>query len=313
MHAAQHLVLKLLARATQLRYLLRERRLAAPTGSTRTLSILFSPRPPWEAAVRNGFRGLPHRLSFEDLRAADLERHDLIVPLSLDDAHFLRQQPAHVRERIVPLPDAACTELCHDKPRLNAFLIDAGLAAHIPPMGDDLEPPFVCKPARGENSDDCVLVPDRDAQLRLAETLARPGLFRQAAVPGTVEYATHFLMREGAIVRELTVRYHHARPLYIKGSEALDAVRTLSSCPEPGTLRAMLRAIGYDGLGCANYKVAQGRLQLIEINPRMGGSLCDYFFSFLRSLPQAQRTHRAGCTSWTWLDSIAERNSVGDA
>jgi hypothetical protein len=304
-----HPALKLLARAVRQAYLLRERRRARPGTGARTLSILFSRRAPWEVALRRGFHGLPHQLHFDEIPAADLECHDLIVPLSLADARFLRQQPAHLRERVLSLPDEACSTLCHDKPRLNSFLIDAGFGAHIPPMGDGLAPPFVCKPAQGENSDDCVLVADAAAQSRLAEALARPGQFRQVAIPGTVEYATHFLMRDGQMLRELTVRYHHDRPLFIKDVNAGGAVRMLGCCPDPGTLRAMLRAIGYDGLGCANYKMMDGRLQLIEINPRMGGSLCEYFFSFLRSLPQPQRTRRAGCTSWTWLDSLAERQS----
>ena len=87
-------------------------------------------------------------------------------------------------------------------------------------------------------------------------------------------------------------------------------MRTLGRCADPVTLQMMLRAIGYDGLGCANYKFEQGRLQLIEINPRLGGSLCDYFFSFLRSMPQTRRTRAAGCTNFTWLDSLAERESA---
>lgn len=313
MSSLPRLARKLLGRASRQTYLWRERRRAQPAAGARTLSILFSARAPWEVMLRAGFHGLPHRLHFEELRAADLERHDLIVPLSLEDASFLRQQPAHLRERVLPLPDAECAALCHDKPRLNRFLAEAGFGVHIPPMGDDLAPPFVSKPTAGENSDGCLLVPDALSQQRLAEALARPGRFRQVAVAGSVEYATHFLLRDGALLRELTVRYHHDRPLFIKGARADDAVRTLGPCPAPGTLLQMLRAIGYDGLGCANYKLVQGRLQLLEINPRMGGSLCDYFFSFLRSLPQSQRTRRAGCTSWTWLDSIAERERSAGA
>jgi hypothetical protein len=312
MSALERLALKLKCHTTQAHYLWRERRLAAPSPGARALSIVFSRRDAWEPMIRSGFEGLPHRLHFDELRGATLERHDLIVPLSLDDAHRLREEPPHVRERVLPLPDADCTELCHDKPRLNRFLINAGFALHIPPMGNDITPPFVCKPAQGENSDDCVLVPDAAAVQRLAGATQRPDLFRQAAVPGCTEYATHFLMRDGALVRELTVRYHHATALYIKNASPLIA-STLGTCPDAGTLQSMLKAIGYDGVGCANFKFEQGRLHLLEINPRMGGSLCPYFFSFLRSMPHIRRSRAAGCTNWTWLDSAFERESVGSA
>jgi hypothetical protein len=308
----RRLLLKLQARITHSRYLWRERLLAAPSGRSRALSILFSRRDAWEPGIRRGFAGLPHRLHFDDLHAADLDRHDLIVPLSLDDAAFMRLQPPHLRERVLPLPDAGCADLCHDKPRLNRFLIDAGFALHIPPMGDGIAPPFVCKPARGENSDECLLVPDAQTEQQLAPYLHAPGLFRQAAVRGPVEYATHFLMREGGLVRELTVGYHHDTPLYIKNT-AQPIPCTLGACPDPATLQAMLRAIDYDGIGCANFKFEQGRLHLLEINPRMGGSLGEYFFSFLRSMPQVQRSRAAGCTNWTWLDSAFERESLGNA
>jgi hypothetical protein len=308
MNAGQWL-LRLRGRYTHHRYLWRERLLAAPSGRSRALSILFSRRDAWEDGLRRGFLGLPHRLHFDDITSADLDRHDLIVPLSLDDARFLRQQPPHLRERMLPLPESRCVELCHDKPRLNRFLIDAGFALHIPPMGDDLAPPFVSKPVRGENSDECLLVPDAATQQRLAPQLNAPGLFRQAAVRGPTEYATHFLMREGGLVREVTVAYHHDVPLYIKNAGAPIAC-SVGPCPDAATLQSMLRAIGYDGIGCANLKFEQGRLHLIEINPRMGGSLAEYFFSFLRSMPQVQRSRAAGCTNWTWLDSALERESL---
>jgi hypothetical protein len=309
MTTMQGLLLKLRERYTHRRYVLREHMLAAPSGRARALSIVFSRRDAWEPGIRRGFAGLPHCLHFADLETANLDRHDLIVPLTLADAAFLRTQPPHLRERVLPLPSAECVELCHDKPRLNRFLIDAGFLLHIPPMGDEIQPPFVCKPASGENSDDCLLIADAKAQQRLASQLGTPGLFKQAAVPGHAEYATHFLMRDGGLVRELTVAYHHDTPLYIKHTTEPLAF-SLGSCPDASTLQSMLRAIGYDGLGCANLKFEQGRLHLLEINPRMSGSLAEYFFSFLRSMPQVQRSRAAGATNWTWLESALERESA---
>ena len=306
------LVLKLQSRAARAAYLRRERRLARQASESRALDILFSRREPWEKPIREGFRGLAHRLTFADIAASDLERFDLIVPLSLDDIGHLRAQATHLQARVVPLPGAACSALCHDKPRLNQQLIDAGFAAHVPAMGLDVPPPYFCKPALGENSDDCLLVADRAAELRMGQALKRPDLFRQAAVPGHVEYATHFLVCDGALARELTVRYHHETAMFIKGAaQAGLQARTLGACPDLTTLRRMLAAIGYDGLGCANYKMERGVLKLLEINPRMGGSLCDYFFSFLRSMPTLQRGARRGRANRSGIHSAAVRPSVG--
>ena len=307
----RRLTLKLHSHFARTWYVQRERPLAT-IASPRPLSLLFSQHYGWEPAARKGFEGLAHKLHFAPMAQADLSRFDLIVPLSLADARFLRSQPKSIRAHAVPLPDEACTALCHDKPRLNVALLAAGFGAHIPPMGDDLAPPFVCKPAHGENSDHCLLVPDYAAILRLGKALDQPGLFRQAAVRGEVEYATHFLMKDGRLERELTVAYHHDSPLFIKGSASRhSAVRVLVRCPDTATLTAMLRAIDYSGLGCANFKMADGRLQLLEINPRIGGSLMEYFATFLRSLPQAQPSRRVSPSRWSWLDSVIEPPSLG--
>ena len=42
--------------------------------------------------------------------------------------------------------------------------------------------------------------------------------------------------------------------------------------------------VGFEGLCCVNYKYRDGIPKILEINPRMGGSLARFFFSFLRRL-----------------------------
>jgi hypothetical protein len=313
MNALQRNTLKLISRVKHEWYLQQERPLAAGA-SRRPLRIVFSQHDGWESATREGFAGLAHSLTFAPLPQTDLSRFDLIVPLSLADARYLRSQAEAIRTRTVPLPDEACTLLCHDKVRLNQALIGAGFGNHVPPMGADLAPPFICKPICGENSDDCLLVPDYATILRLGDTIDRPGHFRQAAVRGDIEYATHFLMKDDRLEREMTVAYHNETSLFIKNTAwRPSALRVLSPCPDAATLTAMLRAIGYNGIGCANFKMAGGRLQLLEINPRIGGSLMTYFATFLRSLPQAQRSRRARPSRWSWLDSVIEPQSLGRA
>ena len=307
----RHLKLKLLSQFARAWYLQQERP-RAKSASPRPLSILFSQHYGWESATRSSFAGMAHKLHFAPLAKTDLSRFDLIVPLSLGDARYLRSQPSHIQAHMVPMPDEACTMLCHDKPRLNEVLMAAGFGAYVPPMGNDLAPPFVCKPVHGENSDHCLMVPDYAAILRLGSKLDLPGQFRQAAVRGCVEYATHFLMKDGRLDRELTVAYHHDEALYIKHtSSPARSVRVVGNCPDTKTLAAMLRTIDYNGMGCANFKMVQGRLQLIEINPRIGGSLMEYFATFLRSLPQAQPTRRVSPSRWSWLDSVVDPPSLG--
>jgi hypothetical protein len=313
MNALQRHALELLGNVKRARYWQQERPLAA-AACPRPLTILFSQHDGWEQSTRNGFAGSGHTLHFAPLAQADLCRFDLIVPLSLADARYLRSQPEPIRAHMAPLPDEDCTTLCHDKPRLNEALISAGFAAHVPAMGLDLAPPFICKPMRGENSDDGLLVPDYATILRLGSELDRPGWFRQAAVRGSAEYATHFIMNNGRIERELTMAHHHDEPLHIKATASpQNALRVLGRCPDTATLTEMLRSIRYNGIGCANFKMADGKLQLIDIKPSIGGSLMAYFSTFLRSLPQAQPSRRVSASRWSWLDSVIDPPSLGRA
>lgn len=50
----------------------------------------------------------------------------------------------------------------------------------------------------------------------------------------------------------------------------------------------LLDTLGFEGLCCINYKLNNGRPLLLEINPRFGGSLGEYFFAFLRHLEPLQ-------------------------
>jgi predicted ATP-grasp superfamily ATP-dependent carboligase len=58
----------------------------------------------------------------------------------------------------------------------------------------------------------------------------------------------------------------------------------MSKCSYIDIFSDLLNAIGFEGLCCIDYKVKNGIPYIFEINPRFGGSLSFYFFSFLRHL-----------------------------
>lgn len=314
MNVLQRKQLELLGRVKRAWYWQQERP-RATAACPRPLTILFSQHDGCEQRTRDSFAGMGHTLHFAPLAQADLSRFDLIVPLTLADARYLRNQPDPVRAHTPALPDEDCASLCHDQQRLNNALVSAGFGAHVPAMGPDLAPPFICKPVNDESGADCLLVPDYAAILRLGSAIDQPGRFRQSAVRGTAEHATHFIINNGRIERELTVVHHHDEPLYIKGATLPPpAISVLGRCPDAATLTAMLRAVGYNGIGCAKYKMVNGRLlQLLAIDPCIGGSLMDYFSTFLRSLPQAEPSRRISPSRGSWRDSVFEPSSFGAA
>ena len=108
---------------------------------------------------------------------------------------------------------------------------------------------------------------------------------RQEYIPGRFEYATHALFLRNRMVRSLTLRYDMARDGAIKGRE-WPVQQRLARYAHTAAFTAMLRALGFEGLCCIDYKLRDGRPLVMEVNPRIGNSLCPYFFSFLRDLPR---------------------------
>ncbi len=151
----------------------------------------------------------------------------------------------------------------------------------VPVMGDALPYPHVFKKridAWGMHSH---VVQDRSQALHLLRGVDGNNYFRQEFVPGRLEYATHALFRDGVIVHSLSIAYRFDTDLFIRGKrcEALD--RAVVPCAHLPTFAAILRAIGFEGLCCFNYKLLDGQPRLFEINPRFGASLSEHFMAFL--------------------------------
>jgi len=130
---------------------------------------------------------------------------------------------------------------------------------------------------------DCYVVRDLKDELTFSQQINDPAYFCQELIPGSSEFATHILFMGGRIVKALNVRYEFETETPIKGQNHF-LYTVIHRCPYLKLFARMLRAIDFEGLCCVNYKVEGGRPLLLEINPRFGGSLAPYFFSFLRHL-----------------------------
>lgn len=91
------------------------------------------------------------------------------------------------------------------------------------------------------------------------------------------------MIREGRIRKNITVEYRFGHCWPIK---TVDRPVGKALVPEKfiAIWEAMLRQINYDGICCVNYKVEEGLPKVLEINPRVGGSLCEYLFAFIDKL-----------------------------
>jgi|GEM_PF-1111684 len=271
---------------------LRERWLARLRPRAR-LRILFPPTD-MEAELREGFRHRGDRLRFADPTPEELRAHDVVVPITLQDLERLRAFAPLLARNPLPLPDAACVALCDDKLACNRALSAAGFAHCVPEIADTLPFPYILKKRIDAWGDNAHVVANEADEARLAALLRDPDYFRQAFVPGQREYAAHLLVRDGRIVAALAVEYVFVQALHKKSREQPPHYRRLRRPSHLPLFRDMLAAIGYEGLCCINYKIEDGRVRLLEINPRFGASLAPWFFSFARALrPMRTRAGRA--------------------
>ncbi len=258
--------------------------------------ILFPPTE-MEPELRRAFGIGGDRLSFVEPTAENLREHDLVVPLTLKDLGHLRSFGPQLARNPLPLPDPGCVELCNDKLGFNRALVAAGFGECVPEIADALPFPYVLKKRIDAWGDNTHVVAGIEDEHRLGALLRDPNYFRQAFVPGKREYAAHLLVLDGRIAASLTVEYGFEQPLHKKCREQPPHYRRLRRSTHLPLFRDMLRTIGYQGLCCVNYKLQDGRVRILEVNPRFGASLAPWFFVMVRALPRTARIRANATTS----------------
>ncbi|OQX30644.1 MAG: hypothetical protein B0D96_11350 [Candidatus Sedimenticola endophacoides] len=231
---------------------------------------------------------------------SDLSGQDLVVPLELDDYEMLWSAPGVEGKSI--LPSRTLVGLCDDK-----FLLDESFSRN---GFDDLRPgdplmgryPYVAKRRHGVSGDGVVIVTCRAQEKELADFLSREDVFTQRFLADRFEYAAHFVIYQGRLVFQQTVRHEMPVGGLVKG-EAARTRRSRPVGPDPfvGRFMAFFEAIGYEGSACVDYKIEDGLPRIMEINPRIGGSLLrsinDYLDASLVALGMRQVRGRVmqGC------------------
>jgi hypothetical protein len=282
------------SRVFKLGYIARQL-LAARMAGRRGLRIAASTAPvDWVPEIRRYTSRAGHHVDFLELQSADLGSYDAVIPLTVEDSLFLADRPDLTRSTLFRPPSREVTELCDDKPALEAFLVRSGYAHLVPvPILDQAGRPiipFFLKPRAGNYGDGCRVVrsiAEADAAQRLLEDGTH---FAQRLLRGRREYAVHMLMQNGQLRFHLGVRYDFGIVDAVKGKDA-PLCTWLFRCPHIETWVEILRRMGYEGICCVNYKYAEADRSatpmLLEINPRVGGSLALYLFAALGRLTPA--------------------------
>jgi predicted ATP-grasp superfamily ATP-dependent carboligase len=250
--------------------------------SKQKIKILFSNKEEWKSDILAGFKFTNHEIVFDDILSCNLKEYDLIVPLTIPDLMYLNEVHELIIDNAIPIPSKKTIELCDDKYLFNQELKNNGFGEFVPTMDNNLRYPYILKKKIDQWGENCHIIFDVQHELNFTDIINSPNYFIQEIIPGKHEYATHILFKNQKILRSLNIMYSFDKEIPIKGKD-MQNYTTIGHCPYLDIFSDILTSLNFEGLCCINYKVSDNRPQILEINPRCGGSLCPYLFSFVES------------------------------
>ncbi len=254
------------------------------------MKILFSATSDREHNIRKGFRFLSHQLTFAAFTPETIMAHDMVIPLTMEDLRILTQHRQLIKNNPIPIPSTEVINICDDKYLFGKTLIEKGFGHLVPNIGNDLPYPYMLKKKIAHSGDNCYIISNSEQEHKFKEVLKNRDYFCQQIVSGKNEYAAHIVFKDHKIISSINTKYIFPGDEFVKGKDQFICT-TLAECPYLDTFAAVLDAIGFEGLCCFNYKVIDDNPYLLEINPRFGGSLSSFFFSFIRQLKFEERVH----------------------
>lgn len=250
------------------------------------LKILFSANYGNEKTIRRCFSLSRHKIKFAAFTPENIRESDLVVPLLIHDVRLLQKSPDLLENNPIKIPNEEVVNLCDNKYLFNTTLVEKGFQDFVPKIGTDLRLPFMLKKKVTWAGDFCYVISDAETKAKYRELINSDEYFCQEIIGGVNEYATHILFKDGKIVETLTVEYTFYDEIPINGKSGF-AYTKIVKCNFLDIFSSILNAIGYEGLCCFDYKIEDGKPKIFEINPRFGGSLGNYFISFLNNLKSA--------------------------
>jgi GNAT superfamily N-acetyltransferase/predicted ATP-grasp superfamily ATP-dependent carboligase len=248
----------------------------------RTLKILFSHRKDWETAIEKAFKGSRHEVVFDDLSENVLSGFDLVIPLTIPDIKYLNTVRYLISNNPIPVPSMECVLLCDDKLMFNEALVKNGFGGLVPRMRGNLDYPYVLKKRIDEWGSNTHIIRNAEDENKLSHLISSPDYFCQICIPGSSQYATHILFKDGRIINSLSFRFYYENDIPVQGRDKIIS-REVFDCPYLSVFYSIIVLIGFEGICCIDYKVIGGRPYILEINPRIGGSLCSLLPDFLEA------------------------------
>ena len=199
--------------------------------------ILFGLKPEWKPGTEASARRAGMRAGMQRLDEAELDHHDAVVPLTLQDQAILEARRANGSAIPALFVPAAQRDLCHDKRRFGHFMAQSGFGEHVPRELDANELraadfPLVVKARHSEYGHRSFIVRDDGELDEHRPALAAGESFLQELIPGDEEYAVHVLLRDGMMVFAAAMHYRMNTANLVKGVHNRPVLRAwLPSAP----------------------------------------------------------------------------------
>lgn len=249
----------------------------------RKLRILFSLKAEREGDVKKSFRFLRHQITFDEITPENIQKNDMVVPFNMYNLRRLIGYRELTKGSPMPTPTLESVDICDDKYLFYKTLAEKGFENDMPRVGKNLNFPYIVKKKVAHMGENCYVIDSPEKEEYYKNEINDPDYFCQEIVQGYKEFATHLIYKDGKMACALNVVYIFSTPTYVKGVDKF-ICNKLGKCPHLDLFADILDAIGFEGICCFNYKEIDGKPYVFEINPRFGGSLSMFFFSFLRHL-----------------------------
>ena len=244
-------------------------------------NILFSEKELWDYFLQKGPFARKFNIDFSKFNIETIAKYDLVIPLTIPDLEFCIANRDRIPNNPIPFPSTDSFNICNDKSQFEFFMLQNGFSDYLPKSSVEIKFPFILKKSQDEGGVNTFIVRDNNDLSTYKDQVNDPDYIKQSIVEGNREYATHVIIKDGKIKNALTIVYKFDDAVYIKGKDKY-ICRNVCNNKHLQIFENVLSKMNFNGLCCINYKEKDGLPIILEINPRFGGSLCDYFYPFFQ-------------------------------
>jgi hypothetical protein len=250
---------------------------------TEIKKILFSEKEWWDKLISKGPYAGRYNVTFSKFDVESIDKYDLIVPFTIPDLEFCIANKDKMPNNPIPFPSLESFNICNDKSQFEFFMLQNGFSNYLPSSSAEIKFPFILKKSQDEGGVNTFIINSNSDLEAFKDQLNDPNYIKQSVIEGKNEYATHILIKDGKITNAITIVYKFDQAVYVKGKEKY-ICRHICQNKHLEIFENILQKMGFNGLCCVNYKEKDGLPIVLEINPRFGGSLCEYFYPFLQKV-----------------------------